>query len=329
MTIEATRWVLLEARLEEWNVPFELVADFELKDIKSKDYSQVRTPEHRAPKESVEQYALQMANGAMFPPIVLAANDKALIDGNTRVAAARKNGYKTFPVYLVKPADAAMARVIGSALNQSGGLRLSGDELEEAAAAFLERGFSDAEIARCLGRTAEWARKYRKRAEFDERAGSHPTAATLKPTVKERLADIDHDAPFLAALDAAQDVRMDTATAAKMVEAVREARSDQAATEAVRKVAAAQRPLDQARAVTSPPSGRRSSGLRRAVSDCAKHVELDRKLTETLRTVDVPLVEPAATEYRQVLGQVTASTTALQAAVAELMDRLPVAGNAA
>jgi hypothetical protein len=329
MTVDGTRWVQLEARLEEWNVPFELVEDFELKDIKTKDYSQVRTPEHRAPKEGVEQYALQMANGAIFPPIVLAANDKAIIDGNTRVAAARKNGYKTFPAYLVKPADAAMARVIGSSLNQSGGLRLSGDELQEAAAAFLERRFSDAEIARCLGRTAEWARKFRKRAEFDERAGSHPTAAKLKPTVKERLADIDHDAPFFAALDAIQDVRMDTTSAAKMVEAASDARSDQAATEAVQKVAAALRPLDQARGVTSPPSERRSSGLRRAVNECAKHVALDTKLTETLRTVDVPLVEPAASEYRQVLAKVTASTTALQAAVAELMDRLPVAGNAA
>jgi hypothetical protein len=329
MTGDATRWAQLEARLEEWTVPFELVEDFELKDIKTKDYSQVRTPEHRAPKEGVEQYALQMANGAVFPPIVLAANDKAIIDGNTRVAAARKNGYKTFPAYLVKVADAAMARVIGSSLNQSGGLRLSGDELQEAAAAFLERRFSDAEIARCLGRTAEWARKFRKRAEFEDRAGSHPTAAKLKPTVKERLADIDHDGPFLAALDAIQDVRMDTASAAKMVEAAREARSDQAATEAVQKVAAALRPLDQARAVTAPPSERRSSGLRRAVTQCAKHIEQDKKLMETLRAVDVPLIEPAASQYRQVLGDLVASTSALHAAAAELMDRLPAAGNAA
>ena len=202
MTMEATRWIAAEALFEEWKIPFELVDQFELGEIQTADYSQVRNSEHRAPKENVEQYALQMSNGAKFPPVVLTDNDKSIIDGNTRAAAARRNSWTAYPAYVVKVADGKRARALGAALNMINGQRLSQHELEASAKDFLDAGFADSEIARRLGRTPEWARKFRKRSEFTERAGEHVAASQVKPGVAEKLADISLDAPLTAVLDA-------------------------------------------------------------------------------------------------------------------------------
>ena len=119
----------------------------------------------------VERYTLMMRNGAKFPPIVVATNDKSVIDGNTRIAAARRLGYETIAAYVVKPAYASTARRIGAALNQLSGATLTDEELQAVARDFLEDQVPDGEIARRLGRTPEWARKFRRREEFTARAG--------------------------------------------------------------------------------------------------------------------------------------------------------------
>ncbi len=321
MAPEDTRSVQIEARLEEWNVPFDFDEAFPLNKIQTKAYTQVRQAEHRAPKENVEQYALQMGNGAIFPPIILAQNDKAIIDGNTRVAAAKRCGYKTIAAYIVKPANASIARIIGSTLNQFGGARLTGDELIEVASAYLDEGITDAEIARCLGRTAEWARKFRKKAEFDQRVGDHPAAATVRSTVKERLADIPQNVALNMVLDAvAEGTSLDSGTAGKLADAAKATHSDEEAKAVIGEALAALRPMNQAGRAPREATGR---ALHSAVRQCEKHIESDAKLAELLRGLNVPLVEPAATEYRSVLSHLVLSTGELQAAVNDLLARLP------
>jgi hypothetical protein len=71
-----------------------------------------------------------MKNGAAFPPIVLAATlhkgRDVMIDGNTRARAAQTLKLNTFPAYRVSPiADPNFARMLGAALNNLGGDRLS------------------------------------------------------------------------------------------------------------------------------------------------------------------------------------------------------------
>jgi hypothetical protein len=129
----------------------------------------------------------------------------------------------------------------------------------------------------------------------------------------------------MAVLDAIGELKIDTATAAKLVDAVREARSDQAAVEAVHAVFAAVRPLAQAKAATRGAREKQGGALRKTMAECARHVRFDISLTERLRQVDVPLVEPAASEYRVVLAALTQSTSALLDAAQELMGRLPAA----
>jgi hypothetical protein len=52
-------------------------------------------------------------------------------------------------------------------------------------------------------------------------------------------------------------------------------------------------------------------------------------LADVLRRLNVPLVEPAATEYRQVLSRLAASTDELRVAVEDLAGRLPAAADVA
>ncbi|HEY2332965.1 MAG TPA: ParB N-terminal domain-containing protein [Acidimicrobiales bacterium] len=314
MTMEATRWIALEALLDEWNVPYELVDGVELSEIQTKDYSQVRNSEHRAPKENVEQYALQMSNGAVFPPIVLAANDHAIIDGNTRAAAARRNGWTSFPAYLIKPADGKRARAIGATINMMGGARLSSIELEACASDFLDAGFVDAEIARRLGRTPEWARKFRKRSEFTARAGEHKGAAQIRPLVAEKLADITLDAPLNAVLDAVAAGRvkkLDRPWADKIVDAVRETRSERGAMDAVAAILDEITPTEQG----APPKLRTNQAMARTM----KRAEA---LIDALSVLDVPLVDPLAGQYRDTLVR-------LRGVTESVLDRMPVVSDVA
>lgn len=302
-------WAQLEALLEEWEVPFELVEEFAVADIKVADYSQVRDPGNRSPKENVEQYALQMANGAQFPPVVLAANDKAIIDGNTRVAAARRNGYEKIAVYLVNPANAKMTRAIGAALNMTGGSRLLPGELEKAARDYVEAGFMDAEIARRLGRTAEWARKFRKRDEFAKRTETNPAAKSIRPAVAEKLTDIHLDAPFQIVVDATKDIKIDRPTADKIVQEIESARSEREAIETATKCIAELRPLNQARATREPKDSTTNRALKKLVEQC-------QQLQARIESLDVPMVEPLAGQYR-------ATLIGVRSAIDGLIARLP------
>src|SRR5262245_58533820 len=96
------RDLLIENLLRDWNIPFEFELDSPVNrlDAKSND-SQVAEVKHRAPQETVNEYAIQMRAGAVFPPMV-ATHNRRLIDGNTRKAACEANGVETFPVYFVK-----------------------------------------------------------------------------------------------------------------------------------------------------------------------------------------------------------------------------------
>lgn len=306
MPYEATQWIQAEALFLDWEVPYDLVPDLPLTAIKTEEYSQVRGQKHRAPAETVERYTLMMRNGATFPPIVVAANDKSVIDGNTRIAAARRSGLEHIPAYVVKPAYASTARRIGAALNQLNGAALADDEIQAVARDFLEDQLPDAEIARRLGRTPEWARKFRRREEFTTRVGQHPNFKKIPKAAAERLVDIPLDAPLLKVLDQADKVKIDRSWATKLADAASAQRSESSAVEAVEAVLAEIKPLQQAGSAKTTATHDR---LRLLVGRLEK-------VTADLRAVDVPLVQPHADEYRTRL-------TNSREAIDDLIARLP------
>jgi hypothetical protein len=67
---KAVRNTQVEALLDEWNLGWEL-GMVEIASIVDFDDQQVRNANDRAVPEVVDTYALQMGNGAAFPPILL------------------------------------------------------------------------------------------------------------------------------------------------------------------------------------------------------------------------------------------------------------------
>lgn len=293
MSYDASQWIQAESLFLDWEIPYELIPDLKVESIKTEEYSQVRGAQHRAPAETVERYTLMMRNGATFPPIVVAANDKSVIDGNTRIAAARRNGYETIPAYVVKPAYASTARRIGAALNQLNGAALSDEEIQAVARDFLEDQLSDGEIGRRLGRTAEWARKFRRREEFSSRAGQHPNFKRITRSAAEKLVDIPLDAPLIKVLDQADKVKIDRTWATKLADAATAQRSEAGAIEAVELILAEIAPVQQAGSAKTTAAHDRLRGL----------VARLEKVAADLSAVDVPLVQPHADEYRTRLSE--------------------------
>src|SRR4051812_34725425 len=90
--------------------------------------NQVRFREHRATKDQVQKYATAMKHGAEFPAIVL--NDSHdLIDGNTRLAAALRNGHDTIAAYICHGTTPLENRSLSVELNQSNGQSMTDAEI--------------------------------------------------------------------------------------------------------------------------------------------------------------------------------------------------------
>ncbi len=108
----------VESRLKARHLNYTFEPDFELDSIRDVEGNQVRRIEHRVPKDIVDRYAEQMKRGAVFPAIVL--NDHhELIDGNTRTAAARRNGRRVIAAYVCRDVSALAARSLSVELNQT------------------------------------------------------------------------------------------------------------------------------------------------------------------------------------------------------------------
>ena len=196
----AARDTRIEKLFEDWNLTFELDDDMPLARVKFEPGAQVREEEHRAPASTVAEYQTHMTHGAIFPPIIVSSQN-FLIDGNTRVKAALRLGRKTFPAYRVKFPHLGMAKMVGAAINQMGGDRLTEAEIVAAASVMMKEGYSDEAIARTLGRSPSHVRNVRKDQAFTEAAARTGLADIRIPKQHRRtLSRIAHDEPFAAAV---------------------------------------------------------------------------------------------------------------------------------
>jgi len=222
----AARDTRIERLFETWNLPFELEPNFALAKIKVTPETQIRTAEHRAPSAAVQEYVTHMKHGAIFPPIVLTSSGH-LVDGNTRVRAAQELSRKFFPAYIVKFPHLGQARLIGAALNQMGGDRLTAEEIVVAAEAMMSEGYGDDAIARTLGRSTQHVRNVRRDQQFREAAERTGLADVVVPKQMARvLANIRHDEPFKAAVQAVVAAKPSAKDAAALVDKIEKTRSD-------------------------------------------------------------------------------------------------------
>lgn len=129
----------VESRLDARHIDFTFEPNLRVDEIRDVEGNQVRLSEHRAPKDMVARYAEQMKRGAVFPAIVV--NDHhELIDGNTRTAAARRNGGETIAAYVCRGVSALEARSLSVELNQTHGLSMTESELRAFVRSAVQEG---------------------------------------------------------------------------------------------------------------------------------------------------------------------------------------------
>lgn len=182
-----------------------------------------------------------------------------LVDGNTRVQAARKLGLKTFPAYKVSFSVLNQAKLIGAALNQMGGARLSDEEIVVAAEAMMAENYPDEAIARTLGRSISHVRNVRRDRIYRDAAERVGLAHVPMPkAVARALAGIQHDEPFKAAVEIVARAKPSVKDATALVNQIEQTRSDADAIAVVRTIEAQWGP------VTGPPPGPRSQSRSQA-----------------------------------------------------------------
>ena len=230
-----------ESIFNSWGLSFELIPEFPIANIQDIAGQQVRFRAHIANADVVDEYFEQYQNGAVFPPGVL-AQPGTVIDGNTRFAMARKANLETFPVYMVKVSSLDLAKALGAALNQIGGVRLTQDEAYEAALDMMGENlnFTDTQIAKTTGKASWQIKNWRAEQQAAQHAQRTNTAASLDAAPKTQhktLAKVVQDAPFAAAVKLAGSRRLPNATVKQMVDDINKAPSEQEALAVIDSVA--------------------------------------------------------------------------------------------
>lgn len=230
-----------EAKLRDWLIPYTYVAEFPVADVENVPWTQVRQAAGHLNKDTVSEYRTQMAQGAVFPPIVI-MQPNVLVDGNTRLAAAKGLRRKTIPAFVVQFNSVDLAKTFAAAMNMMGGVRLTPDEAYEAALTMMRRGMADEAVAREIGRSVEATRQMRRRKEFAERSAALPELTNLAGKVRQsqqvKLAQITHDPVFVEAVKIAAETNASEKDISNIVKAATTARSDREAVEAVHAIRA-------------------------------------------------------------------------------------------
>jgi len=227
--------IQVEAKIREWNLDYRYVEEVAVADLKVIEGSQIRELEHRVNPIQVAEYVEQMRQGVVFPPIVL-WNDTMIIDGNTRIAAARTLRRKTFPAFQVAFPNGDFAKAFAATLNQMNGRRLSTEEAHEAALTLFKYDHTEDAIARELGYSKSQIANWRREAEYAKRAERmrlSTDARQLPKNIQRKLVQISHDAPLSAAAEVVAKYQPKAEGLNKLVEDIKKATSDAAALELV------------------------------------------------------------------------------------------------
>ena len=286
----ATRDTRIEQLLDAWQLSYELEPNYVLAKVKLNEGVQIRLEEHRSPSSAVDEYVTHMKHGAVFPPIVVTSNG-FLVDGNTRLSAALKLQRKTFPAYKVKFAILGQAKMLGAALNQMGGYRLTEEEIVVAAEAYMREGYKDEAIARALGKSMSHIRNVRRDRLY--RDAAHRTGVAdveLPKPVRLHLAGIQHDEPFKAAVEAVAKAKPAAKDVGALVDRIENTRSDAEALAVVQETSSKWGPVTGA-----PPNSAKSVSRTRGRQALASI----RKLLELAEAQPDEVVLPDDTEARE------------------------------
>lgn len=256
----------VESLLRDWNLRFDLAEAVEIDTIVQVSEQQARAVAHRALPENVEQYYEQMKNGAQFPPIVL-REPRIMLDGNTRIAAAKKLGLQFFPAYIVHDITTAdMARALSAAINQTGGVRLTNTEAQDVALEMLygDLKFPVQTVARYVGRSPAQINRWRKQTEVlkhAERLGITEQAKAISANQREKLAGVQFDEPFRRLVDVVAGSKPPNSELTTLIKEIEKATSEADAINLVESASVDWRPTGPAGRVVRNEKARRARML--------------------------------------------------------------------
>lgn len=228
--------VLIEAKLQEWNIQYTYNPQLALDSLDVIEVAQVRSAEHRVNADQVEEYRQHMLAGAVFPPIVV-MEPNMLIDGNTRRAAAQKAKIKTLPAFVARFPSTALARAFAAAMNQKNGRRLSTDEARAAALALLEANYTEEAVALEVGYSRTQVGKWKVEMAFADRArrtGMLHAVEDVKKAQQHQIGQIKSDPVFAEVVKTVVDLAPAAKDVTELVKVAKEAHSD---ADALQKVA--------------------------------------------------------------------------------------------
>jgi len=183
--------------------------------------------------ETVERYTVAMRAKATFPPVVAyrtAASSQrfVLIDGNNRIAAARKAGWSTFPTYvLVEPSTELIALLTVEA-NRAHGEPVPTEWRVRQAVNLVSLGYRLEQACEAANVTAQTVRNYRGANVADTRARQLRVAgfSSLPMQHKYVLGALKYDEVFHQAAAVAVGTSMTTAECAAFVREIKAQRSE-------------------------------------------------------------------------------------------------------
>lgn len=245
-----------EATFRRHGVPFELVEEFPIEQIVFNRNVQVREKDI-APTHRVRRYEEQMNAGTVFPPLVIRKQDKALLDGNTRLAAYNRIGRAATAVYVVDPRNDNTAVILAASLNQLGGADLHPDEARAAALKMSRQGFSVAAISKEIGvsgaKITRWQNVEAGR-KHAERLGQSDAFDDLSQNNQETLAKVSRDGAFVELLKVMTEQQPKTPELKDLVKRVNVAGSDDEALEDVRRTSLAWPESDGSKSRSKSPA---------------------------------------------------------------------------
>ncbi len=251
----------VEQMLKARGLDFEFEANLAIADIREAEGMQVRVPEHRAQNEQVTKYATAMSHGAVFPAIVVNESYEK-IDGNTRLAAKRKNKTETIAAYIVYGITPVEGRSLSVELNQSNGLAMTDPEIRNFIVGAVREGQSleVRTLARITGARELKIARWIAEARFEDRAQAEEIEiGSLPASTRAALNSIRLDSVFTDLTKLAVDAKLPAAEVKRLVSNVNGAPSERESLDIV--TAERQARADEIRAIASGFStARRSRG---------------------------------------------------------------------
>ncbi|MDZ7732220.1 MAG: ParB N-terminal domain-containing protein [Acidimicrobiia bacterium] len=162
-------------------------------------------------EDVVDRYAVDMADGATFPPIVLTEQGARLtpIGGNHRLAAASRANRTTVDAYIVTGLTTDLEIRLALEDNRRHGVPLSDDERIFHARRLITQGAELADAASTCGIAVHKIQRHLDADRCDERARGlgvrPPEWSDLSITTRQRLVAIRHDKVFARAAELAAE----------------------------------------------------------------------------------------------------------------------------